>query len=48
VNGFASLIVSVINSLDTKEESDGLTSDEIQQRKVAKDDWAKITLIEEI
>jgi len=34
--------------LDAKEELNGLTSNEIQQRKVAKDDWAKITLMEEI
>jgi len=27
---------------------DGLTSDEIQQRKVAKYDWAKISLTEDI
>jgi len=32
--------------LDTKEESNGLTSDEIQQGKAAKDDWGKITLAE--
>jgi len=40
-------IKSIINSLDTKEEFDGLTSDELLQRKVAKDDWAKFTLMEE-
>jgi len=31
-----------------KEESSSLTSDEIQQRKVAKDDWTKIILMKEI
>jgi len=40
--------LSIINSLDTQEESVGLTSNELQQRKFAKDDWAKFTLMEEI
>jgi len=35
-------ILGIINSLDAKEKSNGLTSDEIHQRKVAKDDLAKI------
>ena len=39
--------LSIINSLDAKEESNGLTSNELLQRKVAKDDWAKFTLMEE-
>jgi len=40
--------VSIINSLDMKENSVGLTTNELLQRKVAKDDWTKFTLIEEI
>ena len=39
---------SIINSLDAKEESDGLSRDELIQRKAARDDWAKLTLMEEI
>jgi len=41
-------LLDTISSLDTKEESSGLTSDEIQQKSVAKADWAKIILLEEI
>ena len=40
--------LSIINALDAKEESDGLSSDESLQRKVARDEWAKLTLMEEI
>ena len=40
--------LSIINSLDAKEESDGLSSDELLQRKAARDDWAKLSLMEEI
>ena len=42
------VFLSVINSWDAKEESDGLSSDELLQRTVAKDNWAKFTLTEEI
>jgi len=38
----------IVNSLDAKEESFVLTSDEIQETIVAKDDWAKIILMDEI
>ena len=41
-------MLGIINSLDVKEESSGLTSVEIQQRRDAKEDWAKIILMEEI
>jgi len=41
-------MLGMINYLDAKEESCGLSSVEIQQRKVAKDKWAKNTLMEEI
>jgi len=41
-------LVGIINSLDVKEESSGLTGDEIRPREVAKDEWAKIILMEEI
>ena len=34
--------------MDTKEESDGVTSDELLRRQVAKDDWAKFSLMDEI
>jgi len=34
--------MEIINSLDAKEGSSDLISDEIQQRKLAKDDWTKI------
>ena len=40
--------MGIINSLGVKEESCALSSDEIHQRIVGKDDWAKITLMEEI
>jgi len=40
--------LSIINALDAKEESDGLLSDESLQRKDARDEWAKLTLMEEI
>ena len=40
--------LGIINSLDVKEETSGLTSVETQQRRDAKEDWAKITLMEEI
>ena len=40
--------LSIINSLDAKEESDGLSSVELLQRKDARDEWAKLTLMEEI
>ena len=35
----------IINSLDVKEETSSLTSVEIQQRRDAKEDWAKIILV---
>jgi len=41
-------MLGIINSLDVKEEASSLTSDEIQQKRVAKDDWAQIILMEEI
>ena len=41
-------LLGIINSLDVKEETSGLTSVEIQQRSDAKEDWAKIILMEEI
>jgi len=34
--------------VDVKEKSSGVTSDEFQQKTVAKAEWAKITLTEEI
>ena len=40
--------LSIINSLDMKEDSVGLTTNELLQRKVARDDWSKFTLMEEI
>jgi len=39
-------LLVIINTLDAQEESYGLSSVEMQQRKVAKDDWTKITLME--
>ena len=33
-----SMVLDIINSMDAKEEMFGLSSDEIHQRKVAKDD----------
>jgi len=36
--------LSIINSLDTKEESDGLTSDELLPRKAPKNDLGKVYL----
>ena len=41
-------LLGIINSLDVKEETSGLSSVEIQQRRDAKEDWAKIILIQEI
>ena len=35
-------LLGIINSLDVKEETSSLTSIEIQQRRDAKEDWAKI------
>ena len=40
--------LSIINALDLKEDSVGLTSDELLQRKGAKDEWSKFTLMEEV
>ena len=41
-------LLGIINSLNMKEESSGLTSDEIQKKIVAKADWGKVILMEEI
>ena len=41
-------LLGIINSLDVKEETSSLTSVEIQQRRDAKEDWAKIILMEKI
>jgi len=41
-------LLGIINSLDMKEETSSLTSVEIQQRWDAREDWAKIILMEEI
>ena len=41
-------LLGIINLLDVKEETSDLTSVEIQQRRDAKEDWAKIILMEEI
>ena len=40
--------LGIINYLDVKEETSSLASVEIQQRRDAKEDWAKIILMEEI
>jgi len=40
--------MGMINSLDMKEASSSLSTDEHLQRTDAKADWAKITLMEEI
>ena len=39
--------MGIINSLDVKEGSFSLARDEISPEKFAKDDWAKIILMEE-
>jgi len=41
-------LVGFINSLGVKEETSSLTSNEIHQRRIAKDGWANVILMEEI
>jgi len=41
-------LLGIINSFDVKKETSSLSSVEIQQRRDAKEDWAKIILMEEI
>jgi len=41
-------LLGITNSIDVKEETSGLTSVECQQRRDAKEDWAKLILMEEI
>jgi len=41
-------LLELINSLDLKEESSGLSSEELEQRSEAKAKWAKVFFLEEI
>ena len=41
-------LLESINSLDLKEESSGLNSEELEQRSVARADWGKVSFLEEI
>jgi len=41
-------LLDLIKSLDLKEESFGLSSEELKQRSEAKADWAKVFVLEEI